>query len=105
MTDAKEPPPPPFSRPDSYELHAAWIGQGFGYDRLLDYHLKMNDVVAPTSTTGNASLDAWAIAHEAHGVAYHPFNLSQVMMMPTHAMPRHVAQNDITMHGVAYHPF
>ena len=57
-------------------LHASWSGLGFGYDRLFDYHVKVNDV-GSDATTGNATLDFWAARHEREGVAYHPFNLSQ----------------------------
>ena len=59
-------------------LHASWAGLGFGYDRVMDMHVKINDLVDEQTTTGNATLDAWARTHEAYRkVPYHPFNLSQ----------------------------
>ena len=59
------------------QLHAAYVGFGVGYDRGLDFHVKIMDNSSLSSATRpGVSLDAWAALHEAHGVRYHAFNVS-----------------------------
>lgn len=58
------------------KLHAANVGEGTGFDRGLDFHVKIMAADDPTATRRDVSLDAFALLHESRGVPYHAFNVS-----------------------------
>jgi len=58
-------------------LHRDYVGEGWGYDRLLDYHIKLNTQADDAVTQANVSLDHFAALHTQQGLRYHPFNTSQ----------------------------
>eukprot|EP01045_Picozoa_sp_COSAG04_P024611 COSAG04_NODE_3097_length_3178_cov_4.464761_2_plen_442_part_00 len=63
------------------DLHAAWVGQGWGFDRVLDYHVKVmsaGDTLIPSQseTEPGVSLDRWAELHNQQKVPYSAFNVS-----------------------------
>ena len=58
-------------------MHAAWVGSGWGFDRVLDYHVKIMDGSGSQAVTRpDMSLDAWARLHESHGRPFASFNVS-----------------------------
>ena len=59
-----------------HDLHAAFVGFGVGYDRGLDYHVKILATDAMDVTRPGVALDAFASLHEARGVPYHAYNVS-----------------------------
>lgn len=57
-------------------LHAAYVGTGWGFDRLLDNHLKFTQHDRETTKYG-ASLDAHARRLDDDGGRFHAFNVSR----------------------------
>lgn len=59
-------------------LNSERVGFGWGWDRTLDYHIKLTDSASMNvETKPNVSLDHWAAQLAAHDVRFGAFNLSQ----------------------------
>jgi hypothetical protein len=58
------------------KLHEEYVGAGFGFDRVLDYHVKIMANGSDGETSPGVAIDHWASMHEAQGMGYHVFNLS-----------------------------
>lgn len=58
-------------------LHRDYVGEGWGYDRVLDYHIKLNDEQDLEVTKKGVSLDHYAALHTQQGRRFHSFNTSQ----------------------------
>jgi hypothetical protein len=59
-------------------MHSERVGFGWGWDRGLDYHIKLTDSTTINSATvPGVALDHWAAQLTAHNVRFNAYNLSQ----------------------------
>lgn len=59
-------------------LHSEYTGEGWGFDRVLDYHFKLNDARSLNQETQlGVHLDHFASLHTTRGLRFSAFNTSQ----------------------------